>query len=109
MPIDFGATLNTIKNGIIDLGKTAGAKELSQLTAAAQSTADAIKDDVVTWTAQLTSGGINADQLKFLIAGDEEYFHIAALTQAGIALAQMDAFKAGVANLIVKTLSALVP
>ena len=109
MAIDFGSAIETIKSGIIALGKTAGATELTQLQTAAQGTADAIKADMVTWTGQLTSGGINAEQLKFLIASEDEYFQITALTQAGIALAQMDALKAGIANLIVKTLTSLIP
>lgn len=109
MAIDYVSALETIKNGIIALGKDAGAKELTQLQTAAQGTADAIKADAVTWTEQLTSGGITAEQLKFLIAADEEYFQVVALTQAGIALAQMDALKAGIANLIVKTLTSLIP
>lgn len=106
---DFVAALNTIKNGIINLGKTAGANELNQLETVAQSTSDAIKSDIETWTSQLASGAITADDLKYLISSDEEYFQIVALTQAGIAEAQMDAFKAGVAALITSTLTALIP
>jgi hypothetical protein len=109
MPIDYTAILNTIKTGIINLGTAQLKGYLPQLQADAQSIANGIKDNVENWTAQLTSGEITADDLKFLIAGNAEYLEIAALTQAGIAQIQLDQFKQGVINLIVKTLTALVP
>jgi len=109
MPIDITATLNTIKTGIISLGTTQLKAYLPQVQADAQSIADAIKGNIENWTSQLASGEITTDDLKFLIAGSKEYLEIAALTQAGIAQIQLDQFKQGVINLIVKTLTALVP
>jgi len=107
--IDFGPALDTIKNGIISLGKTAGASALAQLETAAQNTTDQVKANLQNWTAQLANGDIDADDFKQLVTSQTSYLEIAALTQTGIAQIQLDQFKQGVINLIVKTLTALVP
>ena len=107
--IDFGPALDTIKNGIISLRKTAGASALAQLETAAQNTTDQVKANLQNWTAQLANGDIDADDFKQLVTSQTSYLEIAALTQTGIAQIQLDQFKQGVINLIVKTLTALVP
>jgi hypothetical protein len=108
MNIDIESLIGNLKTGIIGIAKTSFGKYLPQAEADATAIANAIKANIQTWTAQLTSGAINADDLKFLISGNEELLKIDALTQAGIAQIQLDQFKADVTNLIVKTVTAAI-
>lgn len=108
-PIDFTAVLNTIKTGIINLGKPILSNYLTQLQSDAQNITNAIEDDIKTWTQQLAAGQITANDLQFLINAKKDYLEIAALTQAGAAQIQLDQFKTGVVNLIVNTLVGLIP
>lgn len=105
MAIDVVSTLNTIKTGIMGLAQSTLKNYLPQAESDAKNIADAIKDNVQTWTAQLTSGQISPDDLKFLISGNEELLKIDALTQAGIVAIQLDQFKQGVVNIIMTALT----
>ena len=106
--LDFESILNTIKTGIINIGKTSLANYLPQVTADAGSITNAIKADVQNWTSQLANNEITSANLKFLIAADEEYLKVAALTEVGLAQIQLDQFKQDVCNLIVGTLTAAI-
>jgi len=108
MTTDVQSIVNTIKTGIISLAQTSLKNYLPQAEADAQNIANAMKDNIQTWTAQLTSGAISSDDLKFEIQSKEEYFKLAALTQIGVAQIELDKFKAGVINLIVNTITSAV-
>ena len=67
-----------------------------------------MKTDIENWTNQFTTGAISQDELSFTIQGRKEDLEVAALTEAGMAQAQLDEFKTGVINLIEKTIFSLI-
>ncbi|HTB07718.1 MAG TPA: pYEATS domain-containing protein [Bacteroidia bacterium] len=106
--IDVQLIEKTIYIGIIQLAKDSLKDYLPQAEVDAQKISYAIKNDIQTWATQLAVGAITADDLKFLLRGNQEIVEMVALTQAGIKAIQLDQFKESVSNLIVNTLNTVI-
>jgi hypothetical protein len=108
MAIDVDAIINSIKTGVVSLAKTSLANYLPQAEKDAEAIGASLKDNIVTWTTQLSGGQIDGEDLAFLIKGNEQLLKVDALTQAGVALVALDQFKQGIIDLIVNTLTAAI-
>jgi hypothetical protein len=103
--MDVNAVIQTIETGIAGLAKSSLQNYLAQAKTDGQTILNAIQGNLQSWTSQLASGALSAADLKFLIQGQQEVVEMAALTQAGATAIQLDQFKQGVIDLIVKTVS----
>jgi hypothetical protein len=106
--MDTTAVFDTLKNGVISLAQATFKNYVNEAQSDGQAMLDQMKTDIEDWTNQYTTGAISQDELSFIIQGRKEDLEVAALTQAGIAQAQLDGFKTGVINLVEKTIFSLV-
>ena len=106
--MDTTQVFDTLRTGIVSLAQTTFKGYAIQAQSDGQAILDQMKTDIENWTNQYTTGVISQDELSFTIQGRKEDLEVAALTEAGIAQAQIDGFKTGVINLIEKTIFSLV-
>jgi hypothetical protein len=99
---------STIINGIADLAKRSFGSYLSEARQCGVETLQAMKVELERWTQELKSGKIDPDDLEDLVAGREDLIKLDALKQAGIAAIELDKLKAGIVNLVTKTLLAAI-
>jgi hypothetical protein len=109
MPVDITNVINTLKIGVTNIAETDLKDYLSQATRDGQSIIDSLNSDLQTWTLQLENGEITKSDFAFNVKGKKDSLEMAALEQAGLAEIQVDQFKADVCNLIITTISALIP
>lgn len=64
---------------------------------------DKSKERLKKWTVQLAEGDLTADDFAWLVKGEKDLAEMNLLKQAGVALVRIDEFKAGLLDLIVKT------
>ncbi|HXS37227.1 MAG TPA: hypothetical protein VN721_11040 [Flavipsychrobacter sp.] len=106
--IDLQSLTNTLKQGVIDLAKKTLKDYEDQAKADGQQTIDSMKDELETWGEELKSGQIDSDDLKDLIAGQEDLFKMTALEEAGVAAIEIDKFKSGLIELVTNTLLSII-
>ena len=106
--MDVNAIIQAIETGIEGLAKTSLQNYLAQAKTDGKTMLSAIQGNLQGWASQLANGALSPDDLKFLVQGQQEVVEMAALTQAGVAIIQIDQFKQGVVNLIVTTVSAAI-
>lgn len=106
--INWDAIISDLKNGV----STLAASTVNDYLAAAKTDGcqlvDSLKNDMQTWAQQLATGQLSKDDVEFLILAKKDLIAMNALKQTGLALAKVDAFKAGVLNLIVGALCKLI-
>jgi hypothetical protein len=61
------------------------------------------KEDLKTWTKQLADGDLSKDEFEFLVRGKDDLAEMHALTQAGIAAAQVQKFRDALIDLVIDT------
>jgi hypothetical protein len=67
----------------------------------AQAFVDKAKADLERWTKLVAAGTLSKQDLTDLVKAKEALAEIAALTKAGVALAEVDRFRSGLINLVI--------
>jgi hypothetical protein len=106
--INFQAVLDTLTKGIGDLAKTTVSGFVKQAEADGQDFLDSSKADLQKWTTALATGQLAKEDFISLVAGQKDLLTMTALKQAGLSAIALDNFKAGVFDLIEKTVFALI-
>ena len=108
MAININELLKTIRNGISELAKESFSEFVKEAGSDAESTFNALKEDVESWAGQMQSGELSMDDLKFLMRGKKDLMKISALTQIGAAKIKMDKFKQGVVDLVISSIISVI-
>ena len=108
MTINFEEVFNGLKKSIGDLAQKTFKDYVSQARADGQKILDLLRDQLKDYTRQFAENEISAMEFKDLILGQKDELEVVALKQAGIAAIEADKFKAGVLDLIVKTITGLI-
>jgi hypothetical protein len=106
--LDFQNVLETLKTEVTNLALLTVNNYKSEATADALNMLNMMKENLSTWTIELADGMISAKDFEFLVLGQKELIEMIALKQAGLAMIQVDEFKNGILNLIVKTVIGLI-
>jgi hypothetical protein len=109
MPIDIQAILKDLETKIINLAKSSFKDATKQATADGKELWEELKEDVTRWVRLLADGKITAGEFEVLAIGKEDLIKMTALTQAGLALARIDKFKGAVIDLIIDTVTGIIP
>jgi hypothetical protein len=100
---DFSRFLELVKTGAITLGKDT----VSGFAKRAETdTADFLRrsrEDLIRWTGQLARQDLSKEEFESLVRGQADLAKMAALTQAGAALADIQRFRDGLINLVVSS------
>jgi len=105
---DLKSLIDTLKQGVIDLAKKTLKDYEQQASTDGQQIVDCMKDELQSWSDDLKSGKIDSDDLKDLIAGQEDLFKMEALEQAGVATIEIDKFKSSLIDLVTNTLLSII-
>lgn len=105
--IDFQQLFDTLKKGVSDLAISAFNKYKKEAKTDSLKLLERLKENLKTWTQQLSEEKLSKKDFEFLILGQKELLEMNALKQAGLTAIQIDEFKENLLNLIVKTISDL--
>lgn len=105
---DITSILSTLEGKIVDLAKSTFTDFTTEAIADGKQLLATIKDDLIRRTELLEQQKITPKEFGDLMLGDKTLVQMAALTQKGLALAKVDAFKTGVFNLIIGTVTSLI-
>ena len=97
---DFG---NEIRAGVVNIAKGDLKDFLKEAKDDTNQFLAATKEDLKTWTKQLADGDLSKDEFEFLLRGKEDLAEMHALTQAGIAAAQIQKFRDALIDLVIDT------
>ena len=97
---DFG---NAIHAGVVNIAKGDLKDFLKEAKDDTNQFLAATKEDLKTWTKQLADGDLSKDEFEFLLRGKEDLAEMHALTQAGIAAAQIQKFRDALIDLVIDT------
>jgi len=106
--INFDEVFNTLKQGVTSLAQTTIKGYVSEAESDGQDMLNQMKANLQTWTTQFTNNQISQAELTDLIGDQRDDLQMAALTQIGIAEADLDNFKSGIISLIENTIFGLV-
>ena len=105
MSIDITALLSEIGNKIPALAQTSLSGYIDAATTDGQRLLATLKSDIETGTQDLIENKITKDDFSDLLLGDKDLVQMTALTEAGLALASVDAFRTAVLNLVVSSVT----
>jgi hypothetical protein len=108
MPIDIQAILKDLETKIINLAKSSFRDRVKQATEDGKELWSELKVDVARWVKLLAEGKITKAEFELLVIGQEDLIKMTALTEAGLTLARIDEFKAGVIDLIIDTVTGII-
>jgi hypothetical protein len=108
MAIDFKCLFNQIKDEVIAVAK----EDFKTLAAEAASDGTSllhnIENKLKKYIKQLADGVITQDDFKLLVSGNKDLVEMSALTQAGLAEAEADAFKQKIFDIIINSVFSLI-
>lgn len=105
--IDFQQLFDSLKKGVSELAIAEFKKYTNEAQADALNLMDKVKDNLKTWTQQLSEGKLSKDDIEFLVLGQKDLIEMNALKQVGLAAIGIDDLKDKLLNFIVKTISNL--
>jgi hypothetical protein len=97
---DFNAFKSEVLRKTTKLGKTTLAGFLTQAISDTQRFLEAQAQEFATWTNDLEAGSITQEQFEFLVQAQLAVFQMHALTEAGIAAAQIQQFRDALVQII---------
>ncbi|MEN0052154.1 MAG: hypothetical protein AAGC65_00725 [Mucilaginibacter sp.] len=109
MAVNFKNILQTLKNGIVDIAEKDLKDFVADATADGQEMLSELKDDLKDWTKQFVAGELKEDELADLVKGQVDLLKLVALKEAGLAEIKVDQFKSDVTDLIISTITGLIP
>ena len=108
MALDFNNLFAQLKTEVIDLAKENFQDMVAEAAADGTTLLHTISDDLRRYTQELKDGDIDEDGFKLLLLGDKDLVEMNALTEAGLAQAQADAFRTELFNGIINTVLAAI-
>lgn len=106
--IDTEALINTLKHEIIALAENTMKDYATQAKQDGLNVVMKMESKLKIWTTQLAEGAINMDEFQFQLGTEEALLKMTALKQAGLAAIQVDKFRNGLTDIIIKTVSSLI-
>ncbi len=100
---DFDAFLETLKAGVVDLAGETIEGYVDQALDDVSSFAHGAREDLEEWAAALDRGDLSEVDFKDLMAAQRAVIQMKALTQEGIAIANLQRFREGLMDLVVNT------
>ena len=109
MAVNLTKVFNNLKTGIADLAEKDVKDYIAEATTDGQALLNELKADLANWTQELLNKQLSEDDFKDLVLGQKDEIEMVALKEAGIAEIKADQFKIDVINLIITTITALIP
>ena len=107
MPANFEDVFNDLKQGVAALARETITSYAAQAATEGRQILVKMKDKLKRWSKEYAAGNLNDADLQFLMASEKELMEMKALQQLGIAKIQLDKFKNGMINLVVKAIGSL--
>ena len=106
--IIFEEVFETLKHGVTSLAQVTIKDYVSEAESAGHELLQQMKANLEKWTVEFTEAKITQLELTDFIEGQKEVLEMAALTQMGIAEADLDNFKSGIFSLVENTILGLI-
>lgn len=106
--INFDQLFEDLKSGAESVAKNSLQAYVDQAKKDGQEALSSMKANLQRWAAEVETGVLTKDDLKFLLQEETALDEMNALKQAGLAEVQIDKFKNGLINMILGTLTSVV-
>jgi hypothetical protein len=107
--INFNDVLTQLGNGLTQLAKTTVSDYLTAAEADGKQMLASLSIDLQNWTTELSNGDITSSNLVYLVTAKKDLIEMDALKQAGLAEIRLDQFKNSALQLIISTITGLIP
>jgi hypothetical protein len=107
--IDFNEIFQELKNAVELFAKQKVSDYWKEAVGDADQFFAQTKDQLERWTTRLAKGELTADDFEWLVKGKKDLAEMKLLKQAGVTLIRVDEFKAGLLDVIVKTVVGKIP
>ena len=101
--IDFNDIFQGLKSAVEVFAKKEVNEYWKEAAGDAGDFLDKTKDQLERWAKRLVNGELSADDFAWLVKGKKDLAEMKLLKQAGVTLIRVDEFKAGLLDVIVKT------
>ena len=95
---DFNQFLDAFKNELKELAKTTGKDFKEAAIKDGTEFLEKTKEDLKLWTQQVIEGDLSKEDYEFLVKGKKDLAEMAALTQAGLSLVEVEKFRNSVVS-----------
>ena len=109
MSINIESIFSDLKAGVVDLAKKTVKDFAEEAATDGKQLLFTMKNDLSRWIQLLADKKLTKMEFETLLIGQKDLLEMSCLTQAGLALARIDEFKMGVLNMIVNTVTGLIP
>lgn len=106
--INFDQLYESLKNGVESVAKDSLQDYYNEAKSDGQRALTNLKENLKQWALEVENGDMSADDLVFLLKGEEALNEMIALKQAGLASVHIDQFRNGLVNMIINTLTGFV-
>jgi hypothetical protein len=107
--IDFNEVFQDLKNAVESFAKQKVSDYWKETVGDADQFFARIKDQLERWTTRLAKGELTPDDFEWLVKGKKDLAEMKLLKQAGVTLIRVDEIKAGLLDVIVKTIVGKIP
>ena len=109
MSININSVFSNLEKGVAGLAKKTVKDFVDEATTDGKQLLFTMKSDVSRWIQLLADKRISHLEFQTPLLGQKDLLEMSSLTQAGLALARIDEFKMGVLNLIIDSVTSLIP
>ena len=106
--INFDELFESLKSGVEGVAKDSLNDYLTEAKADGVTALNNLKASLQTWAQEVENGSMTAEDLEFLLKGEEGLDEMVALKQAGLAAVHIDKFRNGLINMVISTLTGLI-
>ncbi|HEV8506581.1 MAG TPA: hypothetical protein VGQ53_14315 [Chitinophagaceae bacterium] len=107
-PIDIKSVLSDLESRIVNFAKASFKELVTEATKDGKDLFTKVKEDLSRWLQLLADKQITNAEFETLLLGKRDLIAMRALTQAGLSLVKIDAFKTGLFNLITDTVFSVI-
>lgn len=106
--INFDQLYQDLESGVTSLALSSLKQYLAAAQTDGQQVLDGMKSSLQTWAEEVAEGVLTFEDLGFLLKAETSLAEMTALKEAGLAEVRVDQFKAGIIDLVIKTVTGII-
>lgn len=107
--IDFPALFNKLLSGVKSIAEQNAKDYVTEAVRDGTGILDELRVQLEVWATQLAGGELTKDEFEYQLGSAKDLLEMVALKQKGLAQVQVDKFKNAVFDLILETVSVIIP
>jgi hypothetical protein len=107
--VDFPKFFNGLLSGVKDIAKDNLKEYLDAAIKDGEQVLNDLEENLSLWTQQVATGELSRDDFEYTLLSEKELLTLVALKRAGLTEVQADKFKNAIFDLILQTVSTIIP